>query len=142
MSDVDRGAFDELAAKIKRETDDGTEARLLATLDRIISDHGDGPVAGGRGGHHTCDTPTCAGDKEVITPDGYVCRDCADVLGVQYESDTNDLRADGGGKYHVVCPDCNFEGLTRHRHRAARAVDAHRYVKPAHEARFEEVAGR
>jgi hypothetical protein len=49
---------------------------------------------------------------------------------------------DVDGTYHVVCPDCTFEALTEHRHRAARAVDAHGRVEPAHDARFEEVACR
>jgi len=101
---------------------------------------------GGRG-LYTCDTPTCDGEKEVTTPDGYVCRDCADELALQYEEvDRGDeIVTDGGelhGRYHVVCPDCTFEALTRHRHRAARAVDAHRNVEPSHDARFEEVSGR
>jgi len=52
------------------------------------------------------------------------------------------VETDGGGRYHVVCPDCTFEALTRHRHRAARAVDAHGRVEPSHDARFEEVTGR
>jgi hypothetical protein len=52
------------------------------------------------------------------------------------------VETDGGGRFHVVCSDCTFEALTRHRYRAARAVDAHGRVEPSHEARFEEVAGR
>jgi hypothetical protein len=95
---------------------------------------------------YTCDTPTCDGEKEVTTPDGYVCRDCADELALQYEEVARGERAatdgGGGGRYHVVCPDCPFEALTRHRHRAADAVDAHGRIEPSHDARFEEVAGR
>nr|WP_306060248.1 hypothetical protein [Natronococcus sp. AD5] len=46
---------------------------------------------------YTCDTPGCSGWKEVITPDGYVCHDCADKLEKQYERGENaKLLADGG----------------------------------------------
>ena len=60
-----------------------------------------------------------------------ICRRCALI------------RTDGGdGKYNAVCSDCTFEELVDNRHRAARAVDAHRHVEPSHDARFEEVTGR
>lgn len=42
-----------------------------------------------------CDTPGCDGWKEVITPDGYVCRECAAELETHYEA-TPELVADGG----------------------------------------------
>ena len=32
---------------------------------------------------YECDTPNCSGDKEVITPDGYVCDFCAARLPVE-----------------------------------------------------------
>ena len=44
---------------------------------------------------YSCDTPNCDGWKEVITPDGYVCRDCADELEESYEA-TPQLVTDGG----------------------------------------------
>ncbi|AXR77708.1 PadR family transcriptional regulator [Natrarchaeobaculum sulfurireducens] len=44
---------------------------------------------------YTCDTPECNGLKEVITPDGYVCHDCADELVTEYEAEP-ELIADGG----------------------------------------------
>lgn len=61
-------------------------------------ERGNGPVADGGASLYACDTPDCDGEKEVITPDGYVCRDCADALAVQYvEVDRGDgLVTDGG----------------------------------------------
>ncbi|MBZ6495996.1 helix-turn-helix transcriptional regulator [Natrinema longum] len=44
---------------------------------------------------YSCDTPGCDGWKEVITPDGYVCEDCADELATDYEAEP-ELVADGG----------------------------------------------
>ncbi len=44
---------------------------------------------------YSCDTPGCDGWKEVITPDGYVCRDCADKLEEYYEAEP-ELVTDGG----------------------------------------------
>ncbi|WP_049953999.1 helix-turn-helix transcriptional regulator [Halostagnicola larsenii] len=44
---------------------------------------------------YTCDTPQCDGWKEVVTPDGYVCHDCADELEKKYEAEPR-LLADGG----------------------------------------------
>ncbi|MEY7850884.1 hypothetical protein AB7C87_16990 [Natrarchaeobius sp. A-rgal3] len=44
---------------------------------------------------YTCDTPGCDGLKEVITPDGYVCRDCADELAKGYDAEP-EMVADGG----------------------------------------------
>ncbi|WP_251329599.1 hypothetical protein [Haloplanus pelagicus] len=112
-------------------------------------DRGDGVETDGGRNLYTCDTPTCDGEKEVITPDGYVCRDCADALAVQYEEvDRGDgVVSDGGlltggGRYHVVCSDCTYEHLKRERHQAARAVDDHRTDEPSHDVRFEEVRGR
>lgn len=46
-------------------------------------------------GLYSCDTPGCKGLKGVITPDGYVCRDCAGELEQTYEA-TPELVADGG----------------------------------------------
>ncbi|WP_161973180.1 hypothetical protein [Halostella litorea] len=47
---------------------------------------------------YACETPGCDGEKEVVTPDGYVCQSCADALAEQYESDEHDPRllTDGG----------------------------------------------
>ena len=107
-------------------------------------DRGDGPIPDGGTQLPACETPTCDGGKEVVTPDGYVCRDCAEALAAEYERVAADERtvADGGGHYHVVRSDCTFEGLKRERHRAARAVDAHEFDEPSHDVRFEEVTGR
>ncbi|APW99374.1 PadR family transcriptional regulator [Halobiforma lacisalsi AJ5] len=44
---------------------------------------------------YSCDTPQCSGLKEIITPDGYVCQDCADELEAQYEAEP-EIVADGG----------------------------------------------
>ncbi|WP_254763381.1 helix-turn-helix transcriptional regulator [Natrinema marinum] len=44
---------------------------------------------------YTCDTPGCTNWKEVFTPDGYVCEDCADELAEDYEAEP-ELVADGG----------------------------------------------
>ncbi|ELZ07322.1 helix-turn-helix transcriptional regulator [Natrialba aegyptia] len=44
---------------------------------------------------YTCDTPGCDGWKEVFTPDGYVCEDCADELAQEYDAEP-ELVADGG----------------------------------------------
>ncbi|SEW01161.1 hypothetical protein [Natrinema salifodinae] len=38
---------------------------------------------------YSCDTPRCTGLKEVITPDGYLCEDCADELAAEYEDEGN-----------------------------------------------------
>lgn len=43
---------------------------------------------------YACDTPHCDSLKEVVTPDGYVCHDCANELARQYEN--IELLADGG----------------------------------------------
>ncbi|WP_165875287.1 hypothetical protein [Natrarchaeobius chitinivorans] len=44
-----------------------------------------------------CDTPTCDGDAETITPDGYVCESCAAKIAVEYEQvRERDLEAGGG----------------------------------------------
>ncbi|MEY7852170.1 hypothetical protein AB7C87_23550 [Natrarchaeobius sp. A-rgal3] len=32
-----------------------------------------------------CDTPTCSGNAETITPEGYVCETCASEIAVDYE---------------------------------------------------------
>ncbi|WP_165875195.1 hypothetical protein [Natrarchaeobius chitinivorans] len=32
-----------------------------------------------------CDTPSCTGDAETITPEGYVCETCAAEIAVHYE---------------------------------------------------------
>ncbi|WIV67521.1 hypothetical protein [Natrialbaceae archaeon AArc-T1-2] len=50
---------------------------------------------------YRCDTPGCDGWQEVITPDGYVCRVCANALERQYES--KEPIPDGG----VVTSDAN-----------------------------------
>lgn len=137
---------------------DGIHARILEPicewcarldLDDDGIDRGDGPVTDGGRDLYSCDTPTCDGEKEVITPDGYVCRDCADALAVQYEEvergdgvATDGGLLTGGSVYHVVCSDCTFEKVISERHHAARAVDVHRRAKPSHDTRFEEVSGR
>ncbi|ELZ05368.1 transcriptional regulator PadR family protein [Natrialba chahannaoensis JCM 10990] len=46
-------------------------------------------------GLYSCDTPRCTGLKAVVTPDGYVCRRCANQLEQAYESEP-ELVADGG----------------------------------------------
>ncbi|WP_162991407.1 hypothetical protein [Halostella salina] len=43
-----------------------------------------------------CDTPDCDGEKEVVTPDGYVCQTCADQLAAEYEDEDPRLLTDGG----------------------------------------------
>ncbi|MGQ3412060.1 hypothetical protein ACT4ML_07320 [Natrinema sp. LN54] len=43
---------------------------------------------------YSCDTPDCDGWKEVITPDGYVCEDCAAELEQQYEAEP-EIATDG-----------------------------------------------
>jgi len=42
-------------------------------------------------GINNCDTPGCTAEREVVTPSGYVCRECAD----KHADDV--LLADGGG---------------------------------------------
>lgn len=124
--------------------------RVLSNCPRHRSDvdRGDGPVTDGGRGLYTCDTPTCDGEKEVTTPDGYVCRDCADELAAKYEEvDRRERTATDGGvlegaKYHAVCSDCTFEELEDDRHRAAQRVDEHETDEPSHDVRFEEVSGR
>ncbi|WP_245800517.1 hypothetical protein [Natrinema saccharevitans] len=49
---------------------------------------------------YSCETPSCDGWKEVITPDGYVCEDCAAELEQQYEAGP-EIATDGG----VAVPD-------------------------------------
>ncbi|ELY99455.1 helix-turn-helix transcriptional regulator [Natrialba asiatica] len=44
---------------------------------------------------YTCDTPGCTNWKEVFTPDGYVCEDCAGELAEDYDAEP-ELVADGG----------------------------------------------
>jgi hypothetical protein len=56
---------------------------------RVATDGGRDPYG--------CDTPDCDGEKEVVTPDGYVCQSCADQLAAEYEDQDPRLLTDGGG---------------------------------------------
>lgn len=43
---------------------------------------------------YACDTGGCDGDREVATPDGYVCRDCAARLAAEIRE--HEEHTDGG----------------------------------------------
>ena len=84
------------------------------------------------GGHdlYACETPHCDGEKEVVTPDGYVCHDCADKLEDQYESEAK-LLTDGGTEretktfHRAICVSCGRDhGINRpHLHKVGANVD-------------------
>jgi len=95
------------------------------------------------GGHdlYACETPGCDGEKEVITPDGYVCHDCADELAEKYESEEDaKLLTDGGTDqqtqtYHrAVCASCGSEnGINRpHRIKVGATVDRNTHNEKHH----------
>ncbi|MEY7847939.1 hypothetical protein AB7C87_01885 [Natrarchaeobius sp. A-rgal3] len=45
-----------------------------------------------------CDTPTCDGDAETITPEGYVCESCATKITAAYEQ-TREHGLEAGGEH-------------------------------------------
>lgn len=45
-----------------------------------------------------CDTPTCQGRAEAITPEGYVCDECAAELAAHYESVRERDQSVGGSR--------------------------------------------